>query len=252
MLTRIVLLALICAVAAPAHAELRYTTRIQTRRVESTAPADPLLTLLGNFLAARIPAGEVVTTLGPSAMRVEVPADMGTFPAGSVLLVTDSGMTVLTPSDQTYWTAPAPSGGGNTAQLASQVSVTRSGEFESIAGRQAERLGFNVNVDLPIPAGIALPPSIPQKLVIEGDMWVIDQFKEYGARLAGMINTFASGLGAAALTTEGFVVRQVTRNALLGYEVELTVSDIQEIPAADELFRVPAGYREVSRPVPQR
>ena len=45
------------------------------------------------------------------------------------------------------------------------------------------------------------------------------------------------------------VLRQVLRNAQMGYEMEMQVTELVEGPLDPALFEVPAGYRRVDTPL---
>jgi hypothetical protein len=117
-----------------------------------------------------------------------------------------------------------------------------------VAGLRAERTTFTFAIDLPLPAGMQLPPDIPRSITMDGEMWVADRFQEYAALMRVAGGSAVASLGLGALPQDGFVVRQITRNAQLGYEIEFNVVDIEEIPPSPALFEVPAGFREVSMP----
>ena len=249
MLKILSVLMFMSALAAPASAELRYITTTETRMIQTSAPPSPILGLVGGMLVARMPAGSTTTTVGAGGVRMEFPMAMGMFPAGSVLLLRGGSIAVLNPQDMTYWNlSDVQSGAG--LQLTPKVTTVRTGQFAMVAGLRAERSTFTMSIDLPIPANMALPPDIPRTITMEGEIWIADQFKEYAAVMAAAGNAMAAGLGIGALPQDGLVVRQITRNALLGYEIEITLSDIQNIPDAPALFQIPAGFREVPVPRP--
>jgi hypothetical protein len=132
--------------------------------------------------------------------------------------------------------------------LTPKMTAQRTGQFATVAGLRTERSTYQLSIDLPIPTNLPLPPDFPRTLTMDGEMWISDQYKEYGALIAAAGNAAVSGLGLGVLPEDGFVVRQITRNPLLGYEVELTVSDIQDVPDDPAAFTIPSDFREVAPP----
>lgn len=228
-------------------AELRYTARTEARRIESTTPPNPIAGLLGGMLLSRVPSGTATTVIGADSVRIEFPTAMGIFPAGSVMLLRQGSVSVLNPQEMTYWTLSDVDANAG-LQLTPKTTSSRTGEFATVAGLRAERSTFTMSIDLPIPANMTLPFEFPRTMTMDGEMWVSDQYKEYGAVLAAAGNTIAAGFGLGVLPQDGFVTRQITRNALLGYEVEVNVLEISELPPSPELFQIPSGYREVPAP----
>ncbi len=241
---------LIAIAAAPAAAELRYTTHIETRKAESTQPIDPMMGMIGAMLASRFPSGDMKMTVGDGGTRVEFVNALGPVPAGGVMLMRSGSTVILNPADHTYWTARTPTAAipGATAPA---ITTKRTGESESIAGLRTERVAFGLTMNLPLPPGVQLPPGFPTTFTIDGDMWVADQFKAYASSLAAIGNTLFPGIGIGGLAQDGLVVRQVTRSPMFGgNELVFSVSEVTEGPVTAELFQIPADYKEVPPPAP--
>ena len=233
---------------SPVAAELRYTTHAEARRLPGV-PADPLTGAFGAMLTDLLPKLRMTTIVGEAGVRVEVEADVGPLPSGSVVLLKEGSAFVLNPRDQTFWTIPA-STGAALASLNPQASSMRTGEFETVAGLRAERVTYTLMLTLPLPPGVQLPLGFPQTFTLDGEMWVADQFKAYAEALAAT-PLAATGLNAGAfggLASEGLIVRQIARSDFFGYEFEFIVSDVTEVPVSPDLFEVPAEFREVAPP----
>lgn len=242
-------LALAITIAAPAGAELRYTTHVEARKLQSAASADPLLGALGGMLMNLMASGDTTTVIGMNAVRVETKSAIGPVPAGSAILLRSGSALVINATDQTYWTLPVIPG-GTLALMNPQMSSKKTGEFAMVAGLRAERTAYSVTLNLPIPANVQLPATIPRTLTMDGDMWVTDEYRTYASALAALTNVAVPGISVGVLggSVDGLIVRQITRSALLGFEIEYTISDVVEGPVSPDLFQVPAGYREVPPP----
>ena len=234
--------------ASPAAAELRYTTHIETRKAQTTQPVDPMLGMIGAMLAARLPAGDMTMIVGVAGTRVEFASGLGPVPAGGVLLLRTGSTVVMNPADRTYWTAPAPRTtlpGG----VVPTVNSKRTGEFSTVSGVRAERVTFDLSMNLPLPAGVQLPPGIPTTFTMDGEMWVADQFKAYSSSLNAITNTLFPGMGIGGLAPDGLIVQQVTRSPMFGgNELVITVSNVMEEPDTASLFQIPPDYKEVPMP----
>lgn len=248
---RCLIAALLFVIAAsPAAAELRYTTHIETRKAEAAQPVDPMMGMIGAMLASRFPSGDMKMTVGDGGTRVEFVNALGPVPAGGVMLMRTGSTVILNPVERTYWTAraPAPLLPGSAAPA---VTTKRTGEFETVAGLRTERVAFGLSMNLPLPAGVQLPPGFPTTFTMDGDMWVADQFKAYASSLNAIANTLFPGIGIGGLAQEGLVVRQVTRSPMFGgNEMVFSVSEVMEGPVTADLFQIPAGYTEVPVPGP--
>lgn len=236
---------------APTHAQVRYSTHVEMRKLEATPPTDPILGMLGALVAGRMPNGDASIVVGSEGARIEFRTAVGPIPAGGMMLLRSGSVAVLNPANQTYWTSPTSMLTSVLAGRTPTVSSTRTGEFSMVAGVKSERVTFTWAMDLPLPAGIQLPAGFPTTLTMDGEMWVADQFKAYAAGLNAVAAATFPGMGAGALAQDGLIVRQIIRSALLaGHELEYIVSDIVEGPVAGDPFAIPDRYTEVPMPVP--
>jgi hypothetical protein len=247
MFIRIATLLFVTLLAAPAWAELRYTARVESRAIPTTGTPNPVTGLVGAMLLTRMPVGVATTTVGERGMRIEFAGATGIFEAGNVVLLAGGTMTVLNPQAMTYWTVPAATMALG-ASLTPEVIAMRTGETDTLAGLRAERTTFTLAVDLPVPAGMRLPFDVPRSMTMEGEMWVADQFQEYAELMRAAGGPAIAAIGLGTLLQDGFVVRQITRNPLLGYELEFNVLEIEEIADSPALFEVPDGFMEVPMP----
>jgi hypothetical protein len=246
---RMLMAGLLVAVAvSPAAADLRYTTHIETRKVESAQPIDPVMGMIGAMMASRFPTGDMKMTVGEAGTRVEFVNALGPVPAGGVMLIRSGSTVILNPIDRTYWTARAPVPVLPAAN-APAITAKRTGQFEMLEGLRTERVAFGLSMPLPLPAGVQLPAGFPTTFTMDGDMWVADQFKAYAASLNAIANTLFPGIGIGGLAQDGLVVKQITRSPMFGgNELVFSVSDVMETAAATDVFQIPADYKEVPPP----
>ena len=253
-----VFILLVLAHAATVHAELRFVMRSEARKAATADAANlpnPMMAMGADMLVKMIfPEGPAVSTyiIGPRGARVELAQASAGMPAGTIMLsLADWTSAVLNPTEQTYWTMPAPPASvmqGVFAQMKPEVSVAPSGSFEVISGVRAERVAMTVSMQLPIPPGTQLPPGLEPTLKMSSDMWVTDRFREYSVP-AGQ--TFLPGMPSLGdLMPKGFIMRSVLRGSLFGaYEIESVVTEIGEEAASAELFEIPKNFKEVESPI---
>ncbi len=234
--------------ALPAAAELRYTTHVEMRKAQTTQPVDPMLGMIGAMLASRFPTGDLKIVVGPAGQRVEFVNGLGPIPAGGILLLRTGSTVILNPASRTYWSAPNPRTtlpGGATPT----VSSKRTGEFSTLAGLRAERVTFDLSMNLPLPAGVQLPAGFPTAFTLDGEMWVADQFKAYASSLNAITNALFPGVGTGGLAQDGLILQQVTRSPMFGgNELVFSVTNVIEGPDTADLFQIPPDYKEVPMP----
>jgi hypothetical protein len=220
------LMSAICflALAVPAHADLRYRTRIEVR----AAPE----------ISSAMPPVETTMLVRGDAIRVEQ-VGSGTR---LILLFRPDGQFVLDTEARTYSQIPelAISAGGSTDPRA---TFRRTGDVTTILGLRAERVEVSMSVSLPMTP----PPGIPTVLQMAGELWVADAYRSYAAHIIRA----AGRAGVAVPEIEGVVLRQVVRNAQLGIEIEQRVIEIVETAASPQMFEIPEGFRLTS-PVGRR
>jgi len=260
MLTRssaVVLLVL--AGATPLAAELKYTTHLEVKKVDTpaTAPANPILTLMGDTLAKQLlPEGptDMISIVGEKGVRMETTKPMMGQPAGAITLwLPDGTVAVLNPKEQTYWKTASDviTGTIQSSGLKPQATAKRTGQFDTVAGVTCERVQIDVRIDLPIPeaARSSLPPGFPTSLSMDGENCVTtDQYAKYVdmATKARGASDLMAAMGLDKLVQGGIVLRQIVR--LSGMQLESVVTAISEEDAPATLFTIPADYKEVPAP----
>jgi hypothetical protein len=210
------------AFASPANADLRYRTRIEVR----TTPTD---------VKAPIPVVETSMLIHGDAVRLEQVSGG----SKSVLLLRPGGAFVLDLEARTYRRIPDMRAVLKAATPGAP-RVRRTGDFTTMLGLRTER----VEVDMSMPMPITPPPGVPTTLRVTGELWLADAHRAYAANI-----NRAMGMSAAASPElEGIVMRQIVRNAQFGIEIEHLVIELVEAPVAQELFEVPADFRNLSDP----
>jgi hypothetical protein len=214
-----------CALAVPAHADLRYRIRIAVR---TAVPG----------VNSAMPPVEMMMLISGDAIRVEQ-VGSGTK---LVLLFRPDGQFVLDTEAETYSQIPElPTRAPGSADPS---TFRRTGDFATILGMQAERV--EVSMSLPLP--MTPPPGVPTVVPVAGELWVADAYRHYAANIIRA----AGGLGVQVPEIEGIVLRQVVRNAQLGIEIEQRVTEILETPASPGMFEIPEGFRRLTDPAGRR
>lgn len=257
-----VALCLVSMMAGRVSAELKYTLRTELQKSEApVSPApNPMLAMMGEAMTRQVlPEGSATMTyvIGEKGTRMEfVNAAMGQA-AGTVSLAQPDGIAVvLNPKDQTYWKMEL-QGAASAMQAAGitpQVTSSRTGEYETVAGVRCERSTFTMKMDLPIPeaARASLGADFPSSLDLAGDTCAAtDQFQKYGdlaskTQATGML----AALGLDKLVQSGIVLRQAIRMG--GVEIRSIVTEIAEEAVPASAFDIPAGYKEVPPPAGPR
>jgi hypothetical protein len=258
MKTAAALLALTVGAVAPAHAELKITSRTSLKAAKPPAqPPPPTYVAFGEItLDLIVPADAVDMTaiIGPKGARLEYVQPTLGMPAGTVVLVQPNGDVVtLNPRERTFWKTTAEQAAAMWRQLGIEPVITqkRTGEFATIAGVRTERIAFEWSMAFPLPPDEKkdLPPNAPAAMTMSGDLWVaVDRYKTY-APMAVRSNSGLASLGIIKLLEEGIVLRSVLRSPSFGeHEIETIVTSISEEPAPADTFEIPAGYKQVPRP----
>jgi hypothetical protein len=242
-----------------ASAELKYTMHTEVQKAEKPASPAPnfMLAMMGEAMTKQLfPEGTATMTyiLGDKGVRVEfVNAAMGQ-PAGTVTLgQLDGTAVVLNPKDQTYWKMGAQGAAAamQAAGMKPEVTSSRTGESETVAGVHCERSTFTLKMDLPIPenARATLGKDLPSSIDMSGDTCsTTDQFQKYGELAAKtQAMSLLAAMGIDKLMTGGIVLRQAIR--LGGVEIRSVVTDIAEADVPAGSFDIPAGYKEIPAPV---
>ena len=133
-----------------------------------------------------------------------------------------------------------------------EIKVDKTGTFETIDGRRAER----ITTTLAVPADVvsAPIPGLPPNLVVTIDAWVTDAVKVPGNRGVPVIDQkILAQLGLGHLkqfTDDRFLVKAAVRlNFVSGLEMVMTVKDVTQVQTPASTFEIPAGYKEVRPPL---
>jgi hypothetical protein len=239
----------LAALAVPLNADLRYTMKIETQKNTEppVEPPNPLLAMLGGLVTSTLaPVGglEITVMMGVAGTRVEYNQAYTMVPAGGVTLVKpDGGMVVLDPSKKTYWRMSRP----DLSALKTDVTIRRTGERDTIVGVPTERAMLAIRVPIPTPAGAQLPPGLPTELVVSGEAWLADRYKDYARQSAGLAGIISLGLDRMA--SEGLPMKSILRGQMFGdQQIASTITDIAEVALAPGALDIPSGYTEVPPP----
>ena len=248
-LTVVVLIAISCA---SLRAELKYTMKMEARDAATppTTAANPMLAMIGGMvLNMMAPPGGVESTItvGDRGTRTEYNKAYELVPLGGARITMPDGTSVvIDPAKKTYFKIPLAAAMPMMTQQV-KASVSRTGEFATVAGVRAERAKLDIRMPLPMPPGMS---GFPTELSITGDAWLAEQYKKYAAASRAM----ASALGAMGLDQMmaiGLPVRSIMRSELFaGKEIESIVTAIAEVTVPASTFEIPAGFTEVPAPMP--
>jgi hypothetical protein len=255
-----VALGLVALVSARLSAELKYTMHMEMKKGDPAAAQgnNPLLGMMGDAMMKQlVPEGaaDIVYLIGEKGTRIEfLQAAMGQA-AGTINLVRPDGtLIVMNPKEKTYWqtTSQAASAAMQAAGVVPpEVTATRTGKFDAVAGVKCEVIAFDWKMALPIPeaARASLPPDFPTALTMKGDSCTTtDQYQKYAAIAAKSVNTMVAAMGFDKIAQGGIVLRQTM--LMMGFEMRSGVTQIGEEAAAETLFEIPADYKEVPMPGP--
>ena len=235
---------------------LKFTLHIDLIQSEGSAPND-LAKLVAQLATQAVPPGGVDQTVivSETATRMEQHQAFVGMPAGIVTLFRDDGEYGFDPSARTFWKEPARlSAEEISGMLAAkpEIKVDKTGTFETIDGRRAER----ITTTLAVPADVvsAPIPGLPQNLVVTIDAWVTDAVKVPGNRGLPVIDQkLLAQLGLSHLkqfTDDRFLVKAAVRlNFVSGIEMVMTVKDVTQVQTPASTFEIPAGYKEVRPPL---
>jgi TonB family protein len=183
-------------------------------------------------------------TISDQAVRIEHASD------GMVEIVrADQDTTIVNTATHTYWSLPHRRPTTSLPGLSARLSWKRTGEFEVIAGVQAERTLFEIAM-LPADQRFAKILGEPVMFSAQGEVWIAPQYRHY-ARLAAGLAPQAVSLfpPLAELADHGAIMRSIIVSELLGpVEIESTVTHISERTLDASLYDVPSGYHRVPAP----
>ncbi len=260
--TALVAALLLLAIVVPARAGIRATIRIEVRATAEAPAREPDTTaaMARSLVQVMFPDGavEMEWLAQDGAVRSEFHGRTMLLPQGGIVLARagDTVSRVINPGDQTYFTVQAltatPVAPGSSAVRWEKAKPVPSGTFATIAGHRAEKMTMSWRMKLPVPEGRGLPAGVPDAITISGELWCTDDFKDaVNARdiLAGNQMLAMLGIDVAGCSLP---LRSVFQTSVMpGYEVRTAITSITEERLPEDLFRIPAGYREVPAPLPQ-
>jgi hypothetical protein len=246
-----VLLAL--ALAAPLHADIRYTMRIQVRdatQAPATTPPPALAELLARMIEAIVPGGSASYDVAAAeeVVRVQFHQATAEVPKGGVLLLHPDGRTVIMdPASRTYWTGQRlPRRSESLLVLDGPPTVT--GETTKVSGVRAERVTFTGRLELAASPGKPLPTELVDALQVVGEVWATSDVRAPEA-ITDVINPAARAFGLGAVVGDRFIVRQVLGGPFLaGQALEMVVHGLNSRKVPADLMQIPKDYREVPPP----
>ena len=244
----------VAAFAAPVRAELRYTMHVESRPSSVKTAVDPTLSAIaGLVLQNMLPGGatDVSYLIRGDGARIEATKEMPGLPAGTYMIIkADGAAFIVRPTDKSFWKVTGRDM-GSALPGGPTVKETKTGQKATVAGVPTERVGMEIRLPVPRPAGVEMPANMPKEYVINADKWVTFQFDEKYHAMLGTTGRLMglSAADASAGNKGGFVMRQILRGSMFGdQEVEMVVTKISDVPDAGAAWTVPAGYREVPAP----
>jgi hypothetical protein len=268
MLVAVLVAAALSAVVLSAQSAaggMRYVMKMELRQVSGgeAQPANPMTAMVADtFKKMVLPEGAVemeFVTDGQS-VRTEMRGQMSMLAKGSVVLYA-AGQTdgyVLNPTEKTYYVLKTPQMPALPAGMTlpkPEISVKPSGTFETIVGHRAEKVNISWRMPIPIPEGVEVPPGTPTEFSMDIENWCTTDLKmpASATRLMGSVAQSMPGFGLDELAKAcPFALRSRMRMSMMpGYEILSTVTSASDASPSPDLFKLPAGYKEVPPPTPK-
>jgi hypothetical protein len=160
---------------------VKFTLHIDVVQSNDT-PANDWSRFVGQLASQAVPSGgaDQTVTVGPKATRMEQHQPLFGTPAGIVTLFREDGEFGFDPSARTFWKEPARLSNQELATMASlkpSITFDKTGKFESINGRRAERVTTTMTMPMPADVAAAPIPGLPPNLIVTIDAWVTDELK---------------------------------------------------------------------------
>ncbi len=251
--------------AQPAARGMRYVMKMELQQVGGgeAQPANPMAAMAADaFKKMVLPEGaiEMEFLTDSQSVRTEMRGQMSTLAKGSIVLY-PAGQTdgyVLNPAEKTYYVLKMPQMPAPPAGMAlpkPEISVKASGTFETIVGHRAEKVNISWRMAIPVPEGVQPPPGVPTEFTMNIENWCTSDLVPPASamRLMGSVAQSMPGLGLDELGKAcPFPLRSRMRTSLMpGYEIVSTVTTASDASPSPDLFKVPAGYKEVPPPTPK-
>ena len=278
---------LLTCVAAPLGAELKFTSRVEVKKIQ---PPDSFFAIVIEPVHLITPGVVDITTyVAGERVRVEGMGPVLGLSADTVLLTDADGTTLFVqPSSRTFFVRTGMDATALAPALGTVVKTSRKGRSDVILSQRTERVVHEIRV--------LTPPSLTEPLkadyqgkptdalgrplnedavgrTTEQRQWYADR-ADYQARGSGEgdviriesweSNAFGrpavaaaqSSAGLAAIGTGGFStmvnlgfpLRQILTYKGGGYRMETRVTSVTPTSLVADLFEVPAGFKKVSAP----
>jgi hypothetical protein len=236
---------------------VKFTLHIDVVQSNDT-PANDWSRFVGQLASQAVPSGgaDQTVTVGPKATRMEQHQPLFGTPAGIVTLFREDGEFGFDPSARTFWKEPARLSNQELATMASlkpSITFDKTGKFESINGRRAERVTTTMTMPMPADVAAAPIPGLPPNLIVTIDAWVTDELKmPAGGRMPVIDQKILAALGVSQVeqfTDNRFLLKATMRiNFITGVEMVMTVRDVTDVNVPASTFDVPPGFKEVPPP----
>jgi hypothetical protein len=250
--------------SAQSSSGLRFVMKMELQQVTGgdQQAANPMTAMVADmFKKTILPEGSVemeFMTDGQS-VRTEMHGSMATLAKGSVVLY-PAGQTdgyVLNPTEKTYYVLKPPQVPTLPAGMTlpkPEISVKPSGTFETIVGHRAEKVNISFRMPIPVPEGVDLPPGMPTELTLDTNWCATDlKMPATAMRLMGGVAQSMPGFGLDEMVKAcPFALRSRMRMSMMpGYEILSTVTSASDASPSPDLFKLPAGLKEVPAPTPR-
>lgn len=262
----------ICALVAPLAQQPGIAAVIRTEvvRVSPPAPAGPaknpdgspnaaaMMAQMGDMLAKLMaPEGkiEMLWMARPGVVRTELRNAMFIIPSGSVLLTKGSTLTVLNPSQRTYYEMPTagtrPGAARGAGAMKPDVTVTQTGRTDTVLGHRVERVDINVKMAAPGRTSAGGSPAAARDITVTMEVW---ETPDFGTTADPMMMAGFQGLMASAgmekMVRPGrFPLKSILRTSMMpGYETRTTTLEVTQKALPDDLFVIPEGFKKVDPP----
>ena len=273
--------------AAPLGAELKFTSRIQVKKIQ---PPDAFFAIVFEPVHRITPGKVDVTTyVAGDRVRVEGMGPVLGLPDDTVLLTrADGAMLFVQPSSSTFFVRNGFDAVALASQIGTTVKTSRKGRSDVILAQRTERVVHEIRVhpilSSPQPLNAdyhgttrdavgnpvsqtatgdtterrqadALNNDYRSRHSGDGDVIKIESWESAAFGRAAVVAA-RSGAGAAAIGTGGFSaladlgfpLRQVLTYKGAGYQIETRVTSAAPTSVDVALFEVPAGFKEVPAP----
>jgi hypothetical protein len=236
----------------------KFTMHVDLVQTPASGPPNEWARFVSQIATQAIPPGGVDQTIivSATASRIEQHQAFAGMPAGVVTLFRAGEEFGYDPAARTFWKQPARLSAQELSAMSAmkpEITVDKTGKFEIIEGRRAERVVTTLTLPMPAEAAAAPIPGLPPTLVVTIQAWVTDAVKlPKGSVVPVVDRKLLAQLGLAHLaefTDDRFLVKATAAiNFITGIELVMTATDVATVNVPASTFDVPAGFREVKPP----